>query len=76
MRPKPRAAGRVLSTSPFVREVYVAPTTAEFHVGDRVTLDSRGMGRVIEVTEEYVVVDFGTGGRGCVPAGTKGFSRL
>jgi len=34
------------------------------------------MGRVIEVTEEYVVVDFGTGGRGCVPAGAKGFSRL
>lgn len=76
MRSRPRAAGRALTTSPFVREAYVAPTTADFHVGDRVTLDSRGMGRVIEVTDEYVVVDFGTGGRGCVPAGTKGFSRL
>jgi preprotein translocase subunit YajC len=56
--------------------VYVAPTTSDFHVGDRVTLDSQGMGRVIEVTDEYVVVDFGTGGRKCVPAGMKGFSRL
>jgi hypothetical protein len=71
-----RGTGRTLTTSPFVREAYVAPSTADFHVGDRVTLDSRGMGRVIEVTEEYVVVDFGTDGRGCVPAGTKGFSRL
>jgi hypothetical protein len=34
------------------------------------------MGRVIEVTDEYVVVDFGTGGRVYVPAGAKGFSRL
>lgn len=76
MRSRPRAPGRALKTSPFAREEYVAPTTADFHVGDRVTLDSRGMGRVIEVTEEYVVVDFGTGGRVYVPAGAKGFSRL
>jgi hypothetical protein len=76
MRSRPRPTGRALTTSPFIREANVAPTTADFHVGDRVTLDSRGMGRVIEVTEEYVVVDFGTSGRGYVPAGTKGFSRL
>jgi hypothetical protein len=68
--------GRALATSPFVRETYVAPTTTDFHVGDRVTLDSRGMGRVVEVTDDYVIVDFGTAGRGYVPAGTKGFSRL
>lgn len=76
MQTRPRGAGRALSTSPFVRKEYIAPSTAEFSVGDRVTLDSRGMGRVLEVTDEYVVVDFGTGGRGYVPAGTKGFSRL
>jgi hypothetical protein len=76
VRSRPRAVGRALSTSPFIREAYVAPSTADFHVGDRVTLDSRGMGKVIEVTEDYVVVDFGSGGRGCIPAGTKGFSRL
>jgi hypothetical protein len=76
MRSRPRTAGRTLTTSPFVREAYVAPSTADFHVGDRVTLDSKGMGRVVEVTDEYVVVDFGNGGRSCVPAGTKGFSKL
>ena len=76
MRSRPRSTGRVLTTSPFIRESYVAPTTSEFHVGDRVTLDSRGMGKVIEVTEEFVVVDFGADGRGVVRAGTQGFSRL
>ncbi|HET9656124.1 MAG TPA: hypothetical protein VFP72_12265 [Kineosporiaceae bacterium] len=76
MSRRPRSAGRVLTTSPFVRETPVVPTTADFQVGDRVTLDSRGMGRVVEVTAEYVVVDFGTGGRGRVPAGARGFSRL
>jgi hypothetical protein len=76
MRSKPRLPARALATSPFVREPYVAPTTADFQVGDRVTLDSRGMGRVIEVTEEYVIVDFGSAGRGRISPGAKGFSRL
>lgn len=76
MRSRPRSTGTVLATSPFVREAYVAPTTDGFEVGDRVTLDSRGMGRVTQVTEEYVVVDFGAGGLGTVPAGARGFSRL
>ncbi len=70
------ARGRVLSTSPFVREEVVPPSTAEFSVGDRVTLDSWGMGRVVEVTDADVVVDFGTAGHRRIPAGTKGFSRL
>lgn len=76
MTSRPRSPGRAPTTSPFVREPYVAPSTADFHVGDRVTLDSRGMGRVIGVTDQYVVVDFGTSGRSCIPAGTRGFSRL
>jgi hypothetical protein len=76
MQSRPRAANRPLANSPFVREEYVAPTTADFHVGDRVTLDSRGIGRVLEVTDEFVVVDFGVDGRRYVSAGTKGFSRL
>ena len=52
------------------------PSTAGFAVGDRVTLDSCGMGRVMEVTPEYVVVDFGNAGLRNIPAGTKGFSAL
>lgn len=74
--PNPRPAGRVLPTSPFVRAPYVQPTTAGFSVGDRVTLDSRGMGRVLDVTEAYVIVDFGGGEKACVPAGTAGFARI
>jgi hypothetical protein len=76
VRTQSRGSGRALSTSPFVKREPVVHSTAEFSVGDRVTLDSRGMGRVVGVTEEYVVVDFGVSGRWCVPAGAKGFSRL
>jgi Protein of unknown function (DUF3553) len=65
-----------LPTSPFRREPVVAPSTAEFSVGDRVTLDSWGMGRVTAVTEDAVTVDFGAAGVRRIPAGTKGFSRL
>jgi hypothetical protein len=67
---------RVLPTSPFRREYQPPPSTAGFAVGDRVTLDSWGMGRVLEVTETAVVVDFGTAGHRRIPAGTRGFSRL
>ena len=73
-RPRPR--GRVLPTSPFRREEYVPPSTADFSVGDRVTLDSWGMGKVVEVTEDTVIVDFGAAGIRRIPAGTRGFSRL
>jgi hypothetical protein len=54
----------------------VAPSTAEFGVGDRVTLDSWGMGRVVQVEPTVVIVDFGAAGVQRIPAGTKGFSRL
>jgi hypothetical protein len=54
----------------------VPPSTAGFAVGDRVTLDSWGMGRVTEVTQEYVVVCFTGAGLRKIPAGTKGFSTL
>jgi hypothetical protein len=72
----PRPPGRVLPTSPFVREEPVLPSTAGFAVGDRVTLDSWGLGRVTEVTEDWVVVDFRAAGLRRIPAGTKGFSLL
>ena len=74
--PPARPPARHLPTSPFRREKPVPPTTDGFAVGDRVTLDSWGMGRVTEVTPEYVVVDFGAAGIRRIPAGTKGFSLL
>jgi len=76
MSSRPRARARTLATSPFVREEVVPPSTDEFTVGDRVTLDSWGMGRVTQVTPEAVMVDFGAAGMRRIPAGTKGFSRL
>ena len=67
----------MLPTSPFHREEHVPPTTADFSVGDRVTLDSWGMGRVVQVNDNDVVVDFGgKAGEQRIPVGTKGFSRL
>jgi FKBP-type peptidyl-prolyl cis-trans isomerase 2 len=59
-----------------VRKEVVPPSTAGFEVGDRVTLDSWGMGRVTGVTEDAVMVDFGAAGIRRIPAGTRGFSRL
>ena len=72
----PRPPGRTLATSPFTREEHVPPTTDGFAVGDRVTLDSWGMGTVTEVTPQYLVVDFRSAGLRRIPAGTKGFSLL
>ena len=74
--PSARPPARHLPTSPFRREAAKPPTTEGFSVGDRVTLDSWGMGKVTEVTPEYVVVDFGAAGLRRIPAGTKGFSLL
>lgn len=76
MQQRPRPVSRALATSPFVRTPEVVHTTEGFSVGDRVTLDSRGMGRVIEVTVQYVVVEFGPGERLSIPPGTRGFSLL
>jgi hypothetical protein len=73
---RPPPPGRSLPTSPFTRTEYVPPSTDGFAVGDRVTLDSWGMGRVTEVTPDYIVVDFGSAGLRRIPAGTKGFSLL
>jgi hypothetical protein len=67
---------RALPTSPFKRHFTPPPSTANFVVGDRVTLDRWGMGRVLEVTETDVVVDFGTAGHRRIPAGTRGFFPL
>jgi hypothetical protein len=72
----PRPPSRALPTSPFVRQEQVPPSTAGLAVGDRVTLDSWGMGRVTEVTTEYVVVDFRGAGLRNIPEGTKGFYAL
>jgi len=70
------ATRRVLPTSPFKPKEIVIPSTADFSIGDRVTHDRRGMGRVIRVDDQYVTVEFGPDDICRVPAGARGFSRL
>jgi hypothetical protein len=56
---KPHAPKRHLPTSPF--KAPVAPTVKQFAVGDQVTHDMYGLGRVIEVEEGVAaLVDFGS----------------
>jgi hypothetical protein len=67
---------RVLATSPFKRQEIKAPSTADFNVGDRVTHDRCGMGRVVAVDASFVTVRFGPDEIRRIPAGARGFSRL
>ncbi|MDK9496743.1 MULTISPECIES: CarD family transcriptional regulator [Streptomyces] len=49
---------RHLPSSPF--KAPVEPPVRRFDVGDRVSHDQHGLGRVIGVEEEAVLVDFGS----------------
>ena len=73
---QPLRQRRPLPTSPFRREEVTVLTTADFHVGDRVTHDRCGLGRVVAVTEGFVTVDFGTAGTRRLPPTARGFSLL
>ncbi|MFF8101135.1 hypothetical protein ACF1AE_01300 [Streptomyces sp. NPDC014986] len=56
---KPAAPKRYLPTSPF--KAPVTPTPKQFAVGDQVTHDMYGLGRVIGVEDGIaVLVDFGS----------------
>ncbi|MEW2517212.1 hypothetical protein [Actinacidiphila alni] len=56
---KPDAVKRSLPTSPF--RTPAAPPPKEFEVGNRVTHDAYGLGRVTAVEEGVaVIVDFGS----------------
>ncbi|MFF8031313.1 hypothetical protein [Streptomyces sp. NPDC016626] len=56
---KPAAPKRYLPTSPF--KAPVMPTPKQFAVGDQVTHDMYGLGRVIGVEDGIaVLVDFGS----------------
>jgi hypothetical protein len=57
------APKRVLEGSPFNRPVVAVRPPGEFAVGDRVTHDRYGLGRVLSVdTADYLCLDFGAGG--------------
>ncbi|KUO16516.1 hypothetical protein [Streptomyces dysideae] len=56
---KPAAPKRYLPTSPF--KAPATPTPKEFAVGDRVTHDMYGLGRVIGIEDGIaLLVDFGS----------------
>ena len=71
---KPSAPRRHLATSPFAAPV--VPTVQEFAVGDRVSHDQFGLGRVVGAEEgTAVLVDFGPH-RTRIPSPYKGMSKL
>jgi hypothetical protein len=59
MKPAHAATRRYLPTSPF-KPPPAAPPPEEFAVQDQVTHDKYGLGRVISVEEDSLVIDFGT----------------
>ncbi|WP_225993145.1 hypothetical protein [Actinomadura rudentiformis] len=59
MKPSRAAKRRHLPTSPF-KPPLPAPPVKEFALGDQVTHDKHGLGRVLEVEGQAVLVDFGT----------------
>lgn len=58
MTPAPAAPRRHLPSSPF--NTAPAEVIEQFHVGDRVTHDKYGLGRVLDTAEHTVTVAFGS----------------
>ena len=59
MSPRNAAPRRVLPRSPFAAQT--GPDRQEFEVADRVCHDRHGLGRVVRVDSDAVIVDFGSG---------------
>ncbi|QNN51696.1 hypothetical protein [Nocardioides mesophilus] len=57
MKPRTAAQQRHLASSPF--QAKPEPTIEQFAVGDRVTHDKYGLGRILDKEEEAVTVAFG-----------------
>jgi hypothetical protein len=60
MKPARAASRRFLPGSPFNVPPPDTPPVEEFAVGDQVSHDKYGLGRVIVVEDDAVVVDFGS----------------
>ncbi len=58
MKSRSAASRRHLASSPFKPDP--APDIEEFRVGDRVSHDAYGLGRVVGVEDAAVAVDFGS----------------
>lgn len=67
---------RVLPTSPFQRFETPPATTDGYSIGDRVTHDRLGLGRIIAIDPQFLTVDFSGGIVRQLKAGTKGWQSL
>lgn len=67
---------RVLATSPFQRSDSPPATTDGYDVGDRITHDRLGLGRIVGIDPQFLTVDFGGGVVRQLKAGTKGWQSL
>jgi hypothetical protein len=73
----PQRPRRVIAGSPFAQPVADAGPAPVFEVGDRVTHDRHGMGKVVMVGYPGILrIDFGTNGVRQLPATDAGLSAL
>lgn len=71
------APKRTLSTSPFGKnDDAPVPAPESFAIGDRVTHDRCGLGRVVKVDSHFVTVEFSEGTCGRVPVGSRSLIKL
>ncbi len=70
------ALSRSLSTSPFARAEPVEREKLVLSVGDRVTHDSHGCGKVVTAGPNHVTVDFGGGNVRSLACDSKGLAKL
>jgi hypothetical protein len=65
---RPAPARRVLPTSPFAVPEIGPSASERFSVGDRVTHDRLGLGRILRIVDDHeVVVEFGESRTTAVP---------
>lgn len=67
----------MLPTSPFNRTQTTQRSLPKIEVGDRITHDRFGLGRVIQVdSAEYISVDFGTKPIRRIPLGSRSVTKI
>lgn len=72
-----KTSARPLLTSPFARKAPAAEYHPDYTVGDRVTHDHYGLGRVVRLQgTDYVTVDFGGTESIRFPANTRALSLI
>jgi hypothetical protein len=71
-----KSAPRVLASSPFARPEPEERALLDLRVGDRVTHDQHGLGRVVTAGSEYATVDFGDGVVLCISLVSRDLTKI